>query len=72
MVFINVYIQFRIRTWIRIRNLELLIRIRQKVSDPYESESKTLRVTIRIHNTEGQDPDPTKKVRIRLNPDPQH
>jgi hypothetical protein len=43
MVFINISIQFQIVT--RIRNLELRIRIRKKVSDPGGSGSTTLLVT---------------------------
>jgi hypothetical protein len=40
--FINIYIQFQILTRIRIRNLDLWIQIRQKVSDPYGSGSTSL------------------------------
>jgi hypothetical protein len=42
MVFINIYIQFQVLTRIRNRNLELWIRIRQKVSNPCGSGSTTL------------------------------
>jgi hypothetical protein len=40
MVFINVYIKFRTR--IRIRNLEFMIRIQQKLSDPIRAGSTTI------------------------------
>jgi hypothetical protein len=46
MVFIHDYIQFWTRTQIRIRNLELWIRIRQKVSDPCGSGSSTLLIRV--------------------------
>jgi hypothetical protein len=49
-IFVDVQVQFRILSWIRIQNLELRIRIRQKVSDPcgsgFGSESPTLQSSI--------------------------
>jgi hypothetical protein len=50
MIFSKIKVQFRIR--IRIHNLELQIRILQKVSDPYGSGSTTLVVArphIKLH-----------------------
>jgi hypothetical protein len=37
-VFINIYIQFQALTRIRIKNLDLWIRTRQKVSDPIHAD----------------------------------
>jgi hypothetical protein len=48
MVFINIYIQFQVLTRIRIRNLELWIRIPQKVSDPCGSGSTTRLLPLHI------------------------
>jgi hypothetical protein len=53
MVFINIFFQFQIVTWIRIRNLELQIRIRQKVPDTCGSGSTTLLKTKFLSDSAG-------------------
>jgi hypothetical protein len=45
-IFLMIFIKFQVQFWIRIHNLKLQIRIRQKVSDPYRSGSGSTTLVI--------------------------